>query len=237
MAQLFTNNATTRLAADCGAAATSFTVMTGEGSLFPSPVADLDHFLVTLENSSGDKEIVCVVARSGDTFTIGVPGSAAASISGRGQEGTTIRGFSTSDLVELRLTAGFIDAIKRGTITYVIDGGGAVIEAGLKGFIEVPFGGSIKSVRTFADLAGNIAIDIFKDTYSNYNPDSNPTDSICANSTNPITLASVIKAQDETLLGWNRTFEEGDIFYFEVMAAPAPTNMTRLTISITVDRN
>jgi len=226
MSQLFENNAASRLSADIAADALSFTITSGDGALFPSPVASVDHFLVTLENATGSKEIVRVYSRSGDTFTIDpTPGR------GRGQEGTTPISFSSGDLVELRLTAGFIDALKRGSIVYVIDGGGSVISSGLKGFIEAPFSGSITSVRAFADQVGSVVVDIWKDVYANYPPE-NTWDSITASS--PVTISSDQKSQDLTLSGWTKTFSEGDIFAFNVDSC---ASITRLTISISVDRN
>lgn len=233
MSQLFKNNAKSRLAAALGATDLSFSVLTDEGDLFPVLTAD-DHMLVTLEDSSGNKEIVRVSARGGDLFTIsGNIDLGETEASGRGREGTTPRGFVADDLVELRLTAGFIDALKEGSITYVIDGGGSAITTGIKGFIEAPFSGTIKSARIFADQIGSIEIDIFKDSYDNYNPDNNPTDSICANSTNPILISGDIKAQDSTLTGWVKQFSRGDIFYFNVVSA---ATITRATLSLTVDR-
>lgn len=94
MPQLFTNNATSTLAADITNVATSLTVATGHGSRFPSISNSSDYFLVTLEKSDGTREIVRVTARSGDVFTVT-----------RAQEGTTAAAFSTGDTVELRLTA------------------------------------------------------------------------------------------------------------------------------------
>lgn len=96
----FTNNAATTLASGITNSATSLTVATGTGTLFPTITAP-QFFIATLENVAGTvREIVKVTARSGDTFTIV-----------RGQEGTTAQSFSTADKVELRLTAAGIDAI------------------------------------------------------------------------------------------------------------------------------
>jgi hypothetical protein len=94
MAILFTNNAATTLASSIGSGATSLTVASGGGALFPNPTSP-DYFLVTLVGVSGTPtEIVKVTARSTDTFTIV-----------RGQEGTTPSAFTGGDKVELRITA------------------------------------------------------------------------------------------------------------------------------------
>ena len=99
MAILFTNNATTNLASSITSGATSLTVLTGTGSLFPNPTAP-DYFIITLIGISGSPiEIVKCTARSGDTLTIV-----------RGQEGTTPSAFTGGDQVQLRITAGVMNS-------------------------------------------------------------------------------------------------------------------------------
>jgi hypothetical protein len=111
MAILFTNNASTTLASSITNVATSLTVASGAGALFPNPTS-LDYFLVTLQGVSGTPiEIVKCTARSTDTLTIV-----------RAQEGTTASAFSASDKVELRITAGQMNGaaqsgLANGTVT------------------------------------------------------------------------------------------------------------------------
>ena len=88
----FANNAATTLASSITNVATSLTVQTGAGALFPT-LTGSQYFYCTLENGSGtSREIIKVTARSTDTFTIV-----------RGQDGTTGTAFSINDKVELRL--------------------------------------------------------------------------------------------------------------------------------------
>jgi hypothetical protein len=95
MSVLFTNNATTTLASGINSSATSLTVATGTGALFPT-ITGTDYTMCTLQNTAGTTtEIVKVTARSTDTFTIV-----------RAQEGTTASAFSAGDKFELRVTAG-----------------------------------------------------------------------------------------------------------------------------------
>ena len=102
----FTNNAATTLASGILAAATSLTVATGTGALFPT-LTGSNFFYCTLQNTAGTTiEIVKVTARSTDTFTIV-----------RAQEGTSASAFSTGDKVELRLTAGEINLLFAGAAT------------------------------------------------------------------------------------------------------------------------
>jgi hypothetical protein len=99
MAVLFTNNATTNLAATITSGSTSITVLAGTGALFPNPTAP-DYFLITLIGISGSPiEIVKCTARSTDTLTIA-----------RGQEGTTPSAFTGGDQVQLRITAAQMQA-------------------------------------------------------------------------------------------------------------------------------
>jgi hypothetical protein len=89
---LFTNNAATTLASAVLIGATSLTVASGKGALFPT-LAGSDYFYCTLTNNAGSIEIIKVTARSTDTFTIV-----------RGQDGTSAAAWSAGDKVELRLT-------------------------------------------------------------------------------------------------------------------------------------
>lgn len=94
---LAANNAQTVLAAGISSSATSMTVNTGTGSLFPSPSAGTSFFKLTFVDAATGQltEIVHVTARSGDTMTIE-----------RGQEGTVARAWSANDIAANMMTAG-----------------------------------------------------------------------------------------------------------------------------------
>lgn len=88
----FANNAATTFASGITNVATSLTVASGTGAVFPT-LSGSQYFYCTLENAAGTvREIVKVTARSTDTFTIV-----------RAQDGTSGQAFSTGDKVELRL--------------------------------------------------------------------------------------------------------------------------------------
>lgn len=103
--QKFTNNATTTVPATISNVATSITVATGTGALFPT-LAGAEFALCTIVNSIssdpgfGQLEIVRVTARSGDVFTIT-----------RAQDGTTAKSFPAGCVFELRPTAGGFNEI------------------------------------------------------------------------------------------------------------------------------
>lgn len=88
---LFTNNAATTLNSSITNVATSLTVATGTGALFPTLSAG-QYFYVTLANNAGTVEIVKCTARTTDTFTIV-----------RAQDGTAAVAWNAGDKVELRL--------------------------------------------------------------------------------------------------------------------------------------
>jgi len=95
------NNAYSTLAGALTNVATSLTVQPGHGDRFPV-IAASNYTMVTLEDASGNREIVKVSARAGasDTMTIA-----------RAQEGTTARAWAAGDSVELRMTAAEIQTV------------------------------------------------------------------------------------------------------------------------------
>ena len=97
MSVKFTNNAETTLASGINSSVTSLTVASSTG--FPT-ITTGEYFYVTLDDGTNN-EIVKVTAVSGTTWTIV-----------RAQDNTTARSFSSSNKVELRVTAGLItDAV------------------------------------------------------------------------------------------------------------------------------
>jgi len=93
----FTNNATATLAASLSTSATSVTVTSGQGALFPTLSAG-DYFYATLTNSSNNIEIVKITARASDTLT-----------AVRAQEGTTALTWNAADKLELRVVKAVLE--------------------------------------------------------------------------------------------------------------------------------
>lgn len=112
-------------------------------------------------------------------------------------------------------------------IIWTIDGGGAAITTGQKGYIEIPFACTITAARSFADQSGSIVVDVWADAYANYPPTD--ADSITASA--PITISATTKSQDTTLTGWDTAIAAGDILGFNVDSV---STITRLTIVLTV---
>ncbi|WP_254208096.1 phage tail protein [Lelliottia amnigena] len=109
---LANNNAQTVLAAGINATATTLTVSTGTGNLFPSPVTGASFFKLTLVDSATGSlsEIVHVTSRTGDTMTIE-----------REKEGTTARIWSANDIAANMLTAGSLQLYAQKDQSLLID--------------------------------------------------------------------------------------------------------------------
>ena len=101
---------------------------------------------------------------------------------------------------------------KKGQIFLTLDGNGSAISTGQKGYVRVPWSGTITGWEIVADTSGNIVVDVWKDTYANFPPTD--ADSI-AGSELP-TLSGVQKNTDTSLtwtgsgavtagdwIGWN----------------------------------
>lgn len=95
----FSNNASTTLASSCLSTDTTLTLAAATGSKFPALSAG-QIFAATLEDTSGNIEVVYCTGRTGDVLTVT-----------RGQEGTTAAGFASGSRVELRVTAGILAAL------------------------------------------------------------------------------------------------------------------------------
>lgn len=95
MAQLFTNNAVSTLASSVGPSDTTIFIAPGQGGRFPVVVAP-DFCFATLENATGDIEVVRITAHSSASTSLTVT---------RAQQGTTALSWAIGDLFEVRPTA------------------------------------------------------------------------------------------------------------------------------------
>ena len=100
MSQLFTNNASGTLSVllPNEAGPSTVSLQAGEGALFPNPTGG-DFFICTVEDTSGNIEILLCTARATNDLTCS-----------RGHESTTIQEFATGSRVEIRNTAATFDA-------------------------------------------------------------------------------------------------------------------------------
>lgn len=117
---LFANNANSSLAAPITAAATSLTLQSGAGALFPNPSAG-QQFALTLNDALTGLiyEIVYCTARSGDTLTVV-----------RGQEATNAVSWLAGDLAANDCTAGTMSGLVQTAALYpsrIITASGAFV--------------------------------------------------------------------------------------------------------------
>lgn len=91
---LFANNASSELLNDIDPVQTTIELSASEGDRFPSPGLNQIFKITIINYVTGDREIMHVTARSGDTLTVE-----------RGREDTTGHAFAAGTLVQLRVTA------------------------------------------------------------------------------------------------------------------------------------
>lgn len=117
----------------------------------------------------------------------------------------------------------------------MVDGGGAAITTGVKGYLFVDVACTINQVTMLADQTGSITVDIWKCTYAQFDAGStHPVvgDSITASDTPTIT--SAVKMQDSTLTGWNTAISAGSVLAFNIKTN---ANVQRVTIALKTTRS
>jgi hypothetical protein len=117
----------------------------------------------------------------------------------------------------------------KGQLGITIDGAGALITTGVKGYLRIPYDCTITKSELVANASGSIEVQIWKDSFANFPPTSG--DTIVASA--PPTLSSAQKATDSTLTGWTTTLAEGDYLGFSVTTA---VTVTRVTLTLAVTR-
>jgi hypothetical protein len=129
--------------------------------------------------------------------------------------------------------AGSVSSVTH-NVAAVIDGGGGVIQTGVKTYLSVPFAGTITgwtilSVDTAGPVtSGSIVVDVWKVAYASYPP---TVSNSIAGSGKP-TLSTAISNTSSNLSGWiSTTVSAGDTFAFSVDSA---TTVTRVYVTLTI---
>jgi len=117
-----------------------------------------------------------------------------------------------------------------GSFGITVDGGGSVIPTGLRGFVVIPYSGTITEWTIIADQSGSSVVDIWKSTYAGAPPTIANT---ITGSALP-TLTASQKAQSSTLTGWTTSVTTGDVIGFNVNSA---STITRLNLSIKITKS
>jgi hypothetical protein len=161
---IWKNNASSTMASGITNVATQVTVQAGQGALFPSPSAG-QYSVITLEDVSGNIEIVQCTGRTGDTLTIV-----------RAQESTTGLAFASGSRVENRITAGVLAALLQKTSDTLAD-------TTISGIVTMGGGGSIRGGELVGTAMRGTAGDTSNQIFVPASP-GNPY--IGPSSTNPI---------------------------------------------------
>lgn len=121
------------------------------------------------------------------------------------------------------------EAQKISSVDVIIEGQNYPLDIGRKVSVRVPYDCTLTECMMLADQPGNLVMDIWKDVYGNYPPDSG--DSIV--STSPPTLAATDHSLDTILAGWTTSLAEDDILAFNVDSCDV---ITRVTISLKFEK-
>ena len=117
----------------------------------------------------------------------------------------------------------FISNIKSGSFGITIDGNGGVVTVGQRGYITIPYNGTITDWEILGDQAGSCNIDVRKSTYAGF-----PTQTSITGSA-PITVSAAQKASSSILTGWTSSITAGDVYGFTLNSA---TSFTRINLII-----
>lgn len=134
---VWTNNASSLLASGITAGSTTVTVTAGQGALFPA-ISSGQYSVGTLEDTSGNIEVVFITGRTTDTMTIT-----------RAQENTTALSFASGSRFELRVTAGVLATLLQKTGADTLTG-----TTNLAGILALGSGGSIQGGEFTGALRG-----------------------------------------------------------------------------------
>jgi Collagen triple helix repeat (20 copies) len=116
----------------------------------------------------------------------------------------------------------------------VLDGGGTVLTTGMKGFVEVPFTGTLTQADLVADRSGSITVNIWKCTYAQF--DAGATHPVAADAitgSTPPKIISGVKSTDSTLASWNTALTAGDVLAINVDSV---ATIQRVTVTLKYTR-
>ena len=111
---------------------------------------------------------------------------------------------------------------------------GYPLNTGLQGYLVAPYSGEINSATLLSDVAGTVALDIWKCSAAVFDAGiTHPAagDSICAGT--PPALTNAVLSNNATLAGWATTFNAGDILAFNLNSTDREITSLTLALSVT----
>ena len=113
--------------------------------------------------------------------------------------------------------------IEYGTFGLTIDAGTQVIGTGSKGYVTMPYAGTLDNWDMVSNTSGSIQIDLRKAPFETFPSTTSIT------SGNYIGMTNSQKNTNTSLSGWGLTFSENDVYEFYVISA---ATMSRANIVI-----
>ncbi len=110
------------------------------------------------------------------------------------------------------------------TVGVSVDGGGTVITTGTKGYVEVPYAGTITEWKIIAEPSGSAVFDIWKSNAAI------PTNANTITASAKPTLTTAQRATSTTLTGWTTGVAVNDVFGFEVESASTVTKAVLIIV-------
>lgn len=134
-------------------------------------------------------------------------------------------------------TTAFVQSAKQSTVGVTIDGGGSAPATGVKGFIQVPYGGTIIGWSLVGDVSGSASLDVWK-VGSSAPPSAPgvPTSTNLISASAPCALSSAQSASGgaTAISTWTTAVSQWDVFGFNLSSA---ATVTRLTLQIQIQRS
>ena len=115
-------------------------------------------------------------------------------------------------------------------ISFVIDAGASAISTGAKGYLRIPYSGTITGWELTSPDTGSIVIDIWKGTYGTFPP----VDAGSIAGSELPTLSGVLKNQDLNLTTWTTRIVAGDYLRINVDSA---STVKYIFLSILITRD
>jgi hypothetical protein len=173
---------------------------------------------------------------TGNTGNTGATGATGATGSGNtGSTGATGRTGSTGSTGATGSagSTGATGATGISDIEVVVDGSGAVLTTGVKGYLPVDFGFTIAQWTLVADVAGDIVMNIWRTTYTLFDAGvTHPVTGDSITTSNPPTITATNPKGQATPSGWaSTTINAGDVLAFQINSVHT---ITRITLTLKV---